>query len=263
MVANAKLKSDLLDKTGWASGTLYSKAAQVRKVLDMDTYEAIYLLALQHNLKLKRYGIADHIISRVRDLQLKYKSLSAPNGASNLSQSKNRRQSTLPKIIQIAPNVKLDDPLLPDDIKRSATEMASIYPLLYYLENSIRTFICKAMVKYYGPNWWSTVKPSLQQKVSEHKADDQKNSWHQKRGAREVDYLDFKDLKGVITKVRTRLAADNIIPREDWIDDLIDEVYPFRCVIAHMNPLKDLSKNALKVKVQYWNQQIKGVYKQL
>jgi hypothetical protein len=263
MVANSKLKAELIKKMHISQPTLYARANKIIEALDMDVDEAIYLLALQHKFKLKRYGLDVSTINHVRDLQLKYKSLPSQSSAAGAPAARPQRKDTLIKVLQIKGGLKLDDPLIPDNIKQAAHDMAAVYPLFYYLENSIRTFICKAMEKYYGTNWWTTVKPSLQQKVRDNQANDKKNSWHQKRGAREVDYLDFKELKGVITKARTRLVADQIIPAEDWIDDLIDEVYPSRCVLAHMNPLTALNINAVKVKVQFWQAQVKGVHKLL
>lgn len=263
MVADGKLKSDLLKRLEIAESTLYSKAAKIRARLDMDVDESIYLLALKSGMKLKRY-LSNEMMERVRDLQLRYDSVTKQPAQIAPSNAKRKRVSGQVNIIQMPSGVPIDDPLLPKSIMQDAKRMAAIYPWFYYLENSIRMFICTAMEKYEGSDWWKNVNPGLIKVVRKRKDNENRNAWHQKRSSREIDYLDFGDLIGVLSnKVRRQLKKDSILPSGDWIDVIIRAVRESRNVIAHMNPLTNDSVKSVEVRVKEWNKQVKAKYKDL
>jgi hypothetical protein len=259
MVANKNLKDDLRKRLKISQPTLYAKAKEVRDTIDMEVDESIYLFALMNGIKLGKYLDKD-TVNRIRDLQLKYNTSANANLPAKANSTVRRKGTEQPYIIKMPSGVVIDDPLLPRSIIQDAKRMAAIYPWFYYLENSIRSFVCAAMAKYEGTNWWNKVNSKLQNKVAGRKKIEEKNRWHQKRGDREVDYLDLSELKAAISnKARSRLVEDGILPKGNWLDILIDEVYESRCVIAHMNPLIRDSIDAVKVKVKQWNRQVKAI----
>jgi len=86
-------------------------------------------------------------------------------------------------------------------------------------------------------------------------ADEKKNSWHQRRGARPIDYLDLNQLPALMRKIEKEVVP-NIIPSLQWFDQLIEEVYKSRCVVCHMNPLDEVNIQAIKVRLIHWQNQI-------
>ena len=150
-----------------------------------------------------------------------------------------------------------EDILLTKTKLKEMAEMAEIYPYLYILENSIIEFIDKVMISQIGVNWWELQAPKyLRKDVQDRMADDKKDSWHQRRGARPIDYLDLKDLPRLVNKL-VRVIVPDIIPSLEWFKGLVDEVYKSRCVVCHMNPLDKNNINAVKVRFNHWQKQIK------
>lgn len=263
MAVDNKLKSDLLNRLSINHSTLYSRAARIRAKLDMDVDESIYLLALQEGMKIKRYLGRDKV-EKVREIQLKYNSVTPQPARAATIKASRKKSTNQTTIIKMPSGVPIDDPLLPASIKKDALRMAAIYPWFYYLENSIRTFIATAMDKYEGPDWWKDANPGLIRKVDKRKDNEHKNAWHQKRSGRDIDYLDFSDLMGLLSnKARKKLKNDGILPSGDWIDTIIRAVRESRNVIAHMNPLTQDSVKSVEVRVKEWSRQVKAKHKSL
>ena len=137
--------------------------------------------------------------------------------------------------------------------------MAEVFPFLYVMENSIRVFLTKALLKYCGNDWWNTHAKSLHNLIAERKKSEAKNAWHQKRSVQNIDYLDMKDLIVLANKVDTRLVTDGILPKRDWLKNIIEEVYESRCVLCHMNPLEDDSIRLIEVQYTKWTNQISAI----
>ena len=260
MVTNPEVKAALIKKLGISQSAMYALAKRKYHALYKTMVaEAIYVLALDSGVSLKK-ALDPEAAERIRKLHLEYNS-SASTTVSPVARTTGRKTFVTKSRVYKIP---YDDPLLTNQIRRDAEAMANVYPLFYYLENSIRSFVCTAMKKYCGEDWWDQqVKSDLRNKVKGLKETEHKNMWHQKRGDREVDYLDFKELKNVYSKIRARLVKDKIFSPEYWLDRLIDEVYASRCVIAHMNPLDADSIQAVKVKAKQWNKLIKAKYQDL
>jgi len=262
-MTNQKLKKDLLRKLGIQAPALSNRVNKLKSKLSMCTEDAVYLVAHKEGLKLERYLDPDNI-SRIRNLQVQFAAVTGDSGETAGEGQQRQKQASEPRVLRFASGFEAHDPLLEERVKNEVDQMARVYPYLYVLENSIRTFICTAMVKYHGPDWWNQqVKRQLKDKVRDLKTEEKRNAWHQRRGAREVDYLDFKELKTLINKIKPQLVRDQIIPKEDWINDLIDEVYPSRCVLAHMNPLSKDSIQGVKVRFKQWANVVKAKHKEL
>lgn len=88
-------------------------------------------------------------------------------------------------------------------------------------------------------------------------ANEKKNSWHQRRGDRPIDYLDLNQLKPLVNKYESLFVPD-IIPSLQWFSQLIDEMYQSRCVLCHMNPLNKDNISSVKLKYNQWQKQIKN-----
>jgi hypothetical protein len=158
------------------------------------------------------------------------------------------------RTIQISKNFKFSDPILSNVKITEAKEMASVYPLLYILENSIRVFIDRIYVANAGIDWWSTmpIKRDIKEKVEKHKMNEERNKWHQRRGANNLDYLDLIELKYFIN-FNPNYFIPIFFDSQEWFNIFLQEIYMSRCVLCHMNPLEKNNIKGLEVRFSQWN----------
>jgi len=249
---NKKLKQALLKKLNITPQALSQKIQKVKKEYPMMKEEAAYVIAHREGIDLSKF-LDQKEIQNIRQLM--------PQNVNNFivsNKTKQSRHSEKNITINISGEFKGTDPLLDEKLLNEAKEMAAIYPFLYVLENSIRQFICLSMEKYHGNNWWETVvKKDLRDDVRGKMDKEHINSWHQKRGAKPIDYLDMKDLPRLFSKIIKNISP-SIIPDFEWINQLIKEVYISRCVLCHMNPLNKDSITSIKLRFKQWQNQVKA-----
>ncbi|HBZ6637587.1 TPA: hypothetical protein MMJ96_003047 [Clostridium botulinum] len=128
--------------------------------------------------------------------------------------------------------------LLPDDIRKKGYEMAEIYTYLYAIENSLRLFIEKIGE---GNLYLSS---GLQRIVEEIKNNESKNLWLSVRGDLDLFYLDFKDLKTVIT-ANWDLFKE-CFPSQEFITSKIADIAECRNKVAHNSYIDKDERNLIK-----------------
>ena len=247
-----KLKKALLAKLKVSQQALSQRIQKTIKEFPMTREEAAYIIAHEEGIILNKYLDFQTIQNIQRLISQKTKNVTV------IRKNKNSKATIKNITINISNNFKSTDPLLDEKILNEAKQMATIYPLLYILENSMRQFLCLVMKKYHGENWWETmVAKELRIDAEDRMKDENKNKWHQKRGTRPIDYLDFNDLRRLFSKIISKVSP-TIIPDLEWINQLIKEVYISRCVLCHMNPLNKDSIDSVKLRFNHWQKQIKG-----
>lgn len=252
-MTNKKLREALLNKLDISSQALWQQCQKLKAQVPMTTEDATYIIAQRSGIILDKY-LGKEAIERVRAL---YQQL-IPVAHAPVKEMRGKVKDSIvkPRVIKIGKDIKFDDPILPQKKINEAIEMADIYPLIYVLENSAREFIDKIMTAQYGKNWWDLQVPEpLKKNVKKRMRDDEKNLWHQRRGARPIDYLDLKDLPDLMEIIEDSVAP-NIIPSAKWFRQLIEVVYKSRCVVCHMNPLDKNNIKAVEVQFNYWEKQI-------
>jgi hypothetical protein len=145
--------------------------------------------------------------------------------------------------------------------------MARVYPLLYVLENSIRELINRVMREAHGDDWWDTqlTKGKLKnvgQKASDRMRTEKKHTWHQRRGAHPIDYVDMLDLESLILSKQS-LFIPQIIPDRLWFEQFMRELYPSRNVVCHMNPLDSDNVHDMRLRVRKWEKLLKNARDQI
>lgn len=255
-MTNKELKTALLNKLDITSQALSLRVQKIKRQISISTEEATYLIAQGNGLILDKY-LDQEKLDRVRMLHQQL-SLIKSQAMVNRPQGKKQNKSVVPNIrtIVIAKEFTGNDPILPQIKLSEAKQMAAIYPLLYVLENSVREVIDRIMIKQHGPNWFDSQAPKgLKDKVSDRMADEQKNAWHQRRGARPIDYLDLDQLPALMRKI-DRFVVPTIIPSLEWFNQFVEEIYKSRCVLCHMNPLDQHNMQAVKLRLVQWQKQI-------
>lgn len=254
-MTNRKLRQALLKKLQITPQALSLRVKGVKKERPMTTTDATYVIAHKCGIPLDRF-LSSQDVDRVRSLMPVRQS--SFHDVSRQRTRGPRRFAEDQRIIVIGKEFRGTDPILPNRTLVEAKEMAAIYPLLYVLENSIREAIHRVMTRKYAVSWWDTKAPhDLKETVNKRMADENINSWHQRRGAHPLWYVDLNQLPAI---VRKNLAdfVPNIVPSVEWFSQFVADLYPSRCVLAHMNPLDRDNTTAVKLAFKKWQKQIKG-----
>lgn len=248
-----ELRNDLLRITQksrqWLS---YKKKGLVKKAV-ISADDALCLIAYEEGLPLEKY-LTSNELDRIREI-LKHLGGNKSQQVIIKSTSKKSTPPSEPRIIKILGEQDFSDPLLPVTKLNESREMASVYPLLYILENSIREFIVRSMEKKYGIDWWNYAPRDLRDTANKNMSNEKRNSWHQRRGARQIDYIDFIQLVGLV-RVLDKTVIPDVIPSIEWFSQLVTEVYQSRCVLCHMNPLDKDSIASIRLKFRQWQKQM-------
>ena len=256
-MTNKSLKKALLKKLDSSPQALSQRVKRIKKKSPMTTEEATYVIAHNEGIHIDKYLDRDMVASIRRIVQ----QIASQTSPSSVPKGKPRKKADVgveQRVIEIAKEFKFTDPILQDKKIYEAREMAAIYPLLYIFENSIREVIDKVMTSKYGKSWWNSKAPrGLKETVKGRMDDEKKHSWHQRRGARPIDYLDLNQLPALIRKIEKDVVP-NLIPSYEWLNQRIDEVYKSRCVICHMNPLDKDNIDSVKLRFKQWQKQVRN-----
>lgn len=246
MATNSKLRADLLAKLGVTPQRLSQRIAQVKRLYGpMTTEEGAYVLAHQEGLDLTKY-LDTATVDRIRSMLPKDGGQTTPTPA-----PKARARVAATKAIRIAPKLEVVDAMLPASVARDAAEMASVYPKLYVLENSLRNVINRVLTANHGKGWWASRAPAdVRKRVGDRKDAEGKKPWHGKRASHEIYYSDLGDLRKLIERNWDDFAG--IFPSRQWITQKLEELEPPRNVIAHNNPLSAKEQTRIELYSDDW-----------
>ena len=256
MATNKELKKALLEKLGITPQALSQRIQRMRDKSPMSTEEGTYLIAHMQGIRIDKY-LDEGQVKAIRELDRNFNTQVAP--PSRLKKNTSKKDST--RIIKFPEKFNTSDPLLDNTKLKEATEMAAIYPILYVLENSIRELIKRVMEANYGEHWWHEKtktgrSKSIGEKVKQRMANEQKNKWHQRRGAHPIYYTNLTDLKTLLSSNGSKFFP-HILSKKEWFLNLMDELEPSRNVLCHMNPLEPNNINDIKVKFERWQRLLK------
>ncbi len=228
----------------------------------MTTEDAQSLIAFEQGLNIDQY-LPPEKVAEIRQLH-NQDSGRAGNGSSATSRQRTGKTTTQAREIRFPNEFKATDPLLPSSKLTEAKAMASVYPLLYVLENSIRELIKRVMSDAHGEDWWDTQMSTAKLRevagkaAKRMKTEKTRHAWHQRRGAHPIDYVDFDDLNTII-RGKKNLFHPNIINDWEWFQhNFMKELVPSRNVVCHMNPLDSHNVSDIKTKFLRWEQLIKN-----
>jgi hypothetical protein len=256
-VTNRPLRRALLERLNVTPSALSQRVQGLKRQYAITTEDATYIIAQREGIILDKYLDKD-TINHVRGIIQQITHITQDTTIIAKLARKGKREAEKKQLVVVFPKeFTVTDPILEKRKLLEARDMAAIYPLLYVLENSIREVIDRLMANRYGNNWWDSKAGKLKDKVNERMSDEEKNSWHQRRGARPIDYLDLAQLPALVRQIQKDIVPD-IIPSIEWFTQFVDEVYKSRCVVCHMNPLDDTNIQAVKVKFIQWQRQIEA-----
>jgi hypothetical protein len=149
--------------------------------------------------------------------------------------------------------IALDDFSLPIRV-RAMTAMPA-YMAFFCLENAMRELVQERLQEKVGSEWWATAAPNpVKREVDKRRLKEGINRWHIDRGAHEIYYTNFGDLKSIMVSNWTHF--EDLFPDQNWIISRLDELEASRNIIAHSNVLDDREMVRLKLYLQDWTRQV-------
>lgn len=139
--------------------------------------------------------------------------------------------------------------------RRSALQALPAYLAFFCLENSARELVSERMAENHGVDWWAAkVSSAIRTKVDARRTKEGQHRWHAARGASEIFYTDFGDLKDIIQS--NWVDFSDLFPDQNWVISRLTELEASRNIIAHTNVLDDRELLRLRLYLQDWSRQV-------
>ena len=259
MYGSKELKEHLLEKLDVGPRQLRRLIANRAAELPSTNEQALYTLAHDNGLKLSHYLTADQI-AEVRGL---VQARPAPAAAPAKTNGSRAAKKSSPRTLSVSiANTKFGDiPGLKPSHANEAKAMAErVYPLLYVFENSVRDLIELVLKAKYGNDWWTAAVPLKVREAAEQlRTDEKKDTYHGKRGRRDIDYLLLTQLWKIINH-KWKDFEPLFPPGKHWVQSMIEnDMNVSRRPIAHMNLLEDDDIKNVETAFRKWVKNLEAV----
>lgn len=234
-----ELREHLQQKLGISSRHLRRLIANKAAELPSTNQQALFVLAHENAMRLTDYMTPEQI-AEVRTLVQGGMPVAVPSRA---DRTRTIRKASSPRIVSMTIGTEKygEVPALKSSHATEAKSMAErVYPLLYVFENSLRDLIELVLKAKYGDDWWTKAVPSkVREAADDLKEQEKKDTYHGKRGRRDIDYLLLTQLWKIVN--HNWKDFDSFFPPgKHWIQSVIEnDMNVARRPIAHMNPLED------------------------
>jgi hypothetical protein len=262
MYGTKELREHLLTKLGIGPRQLRRLIATRAAELPSTNEQGLFVLAHENGLKLSQYLTAEQI-GQVRQL---VQGRPTPPAAARLDGSRGARKATPRTVSMTIANTKFGEiPGLKPSHATEAKAMAErVYPYLYVFENSLRDLIELVLKARYGDTWWTTAVPQKVREVADDlKEQEKRDTYHGKRGRRNIDYLLLTQLWKIINH-KWKDFEPLFPPGKHWVQSMIEnDMNVSRRPIAHMNPLEDDDIKNVETAFRKWVKNLKAVAEKL
>lgn len=266
-----QVHSALQQKLGVTARAVNMRKTKLQGLVAMPDDVALYVEAQREGVPVHKWVKDADVLAQVASFAERVAAKEAParekpttGGSSTPAARRGRRASGTTVALTIA-GVRIGTlPGLKPSHAREAKVMAEkVYPALYIFENSVRDMIERVLEAEFGSDWWTkAVPPKVRQKADEHKAGEESDPWHGRRGNRELDYLLLSQLWDII-KHQWPLFAP-FFPDQAWVQTIITrDMNVSRRVLAHMNPLSADDISNVENAFRKWARQLQAVGGQL
>jgi hypothetical protein len=217
------------------------------------------VLAHQHGMTLQNYLTADQL-AEVRSLT---QGRQAPISASPPSKKPRESKSSSPRTVAMTIGTEKygEIPgLKPSHLTEAKAMAERVYPFLYVFENSVRDLIELVLRAKYGDGWWTAAVPAkVRDAADELKEQEKRDTYHGKRGRRDIDYLLLTHLWKIINH-KWKDFEPLFPPGKHWLQSLIqNDMNVSRRPIAHMNPLQDEDIKSVEEAFRRWTRNLQAV----
>lgn len=260
MATNAAVKKALLAKLDVTPQRLSQIAKKRKAELPMSTEQAVYTLAHENGVDLSKY-LGREETADVRTLVSQLRSGQRSDAPATNGKRTTTRPAPKPVAVSFV-GLKLGEiPGLKASHAKEAKAMADrVYPRMYLFENSVRDLIERVLSAKYGKDWWNVAVPlKVRETADQFKIEEKKDTWHGKRGRRDLDYLLLTQLWKII-KHKWKDFEPLFPQGQHWVQSLIEnDMNVSRRVIAHMNALEEDDIKGLEASFSKWVKHLKAV----
>jgi Swt1-like HEPN len=259
VATNKKIKAALLKKLGVTPQRLSQMTNARKRQLPMSTEHAVYTIAFENEIDIAKELDGDDT-AEVRRLVSGLRTNGSPGPPATTKRATTKGGGPKTVKVSIAGVIVGSIPALKAGHAAEAKQMSEkVYPTLYIFENSVRDLIERVLEKEFGKSWWTTAIPGIvQATAAKHKADEKKDPWHGRRGAREIDYVFVNDLWAIIKHQWKYFKP--FFPNQAWVETLItSDMNVSRRVLAHMNPLAADDVKNIEAAFRKWVRQLQAV----
>ncbi len=263
MATNRAVRAALLAELGVTPQRLSQLAAERKNLLPMSTEDAVYTIAVDNGIDISKL-LPEDDTARVRAIMAQLRSASQPNMSSTGKAKKARKSGgQMPQTQMAGIDIKGIPGLSPAHVAAAKRIAESAYPKLYLFENSLRGLIELVLSDHFGPDWWTKSVPAkVKNNASTRKQSEIKDAWHDRRGAREIDYVDLLDLWAIVNHQWSYFKG--LFPTKPWIESLIaSDMNISRRQVAHMNPIAADDVKNVEAAFRKWIRQLRGVSQQI
>ena len=258
MYGTKELREHLEQKLGFSDRHMRRLIADKAAELPSTKEQALFVIAHENRIRLQDYMTPEQIAD-VRSLVQGAPAAAAPAKANG---SRPTRTSKPKAVTVTIANVDVGEiPGLKASHAKEAKAMGErVYPTMYLFENSVRDVIELVLKGKYGSAWWTAAVPvKVREQAEQFARDEKKDTWHSKRGRRQIDYLQLPQLWKIIHAKWKDFEP--LFPQgQAWVQSMIEnDMNVSRRVIAHMNPLEADDIASLEASFRKWVKHLKAV----
>jgi hypothetical protein len=139
-------------------------------------------------------------------------------------------------------------------ILASARRMASVYVLIFSLENSARELIADRLRDRKGADWWDSVPNSIRKKVEDLRAKEKLNRYHTDRSTELLGYTFFGNLAQIIIANWTDFS--DLFPDQAWVTSRFNDLELSRNIVMHTGILPEFEIERVESIARDWLRQV-------
>jgi Swt1-like HEPN len=260
MYGEKELRDHLRAKLGVGDRQLRRLIAAKAGELPSTNQQALWALAHENRMRLANYLTAEQI-AEVRNLVPSRPAPATAKQSNGRAAPVRRKPSARTVAMTIGLEKHGEIPALKPLHATEAKAMAErVYPLLYVFENSLRDLIEVVLKAKYGDDWWTKAVPSkVREAADDLKQKETKDTYHGKRGRRDIDYLLLTQLWKIVNN-KWKDFEPLFPPGKHWVQSVIEnDMNVSRRPIAHMNPLEDDDIKNVETTFRKWVRNLQAV----
>jgi hypothetical protein len=139
-------------------------------------------------------------------------------------------------------------------ILSAANRMASVYILIFCLENSARELIADRLRDRKGADWWNYVPAKIRSKVEELRSREKSNRYHTERSTELLGYTFFGNLAQTI--IANWDEFSDLFPDQSWVTSRFNDLELSRNIIMHTGILPQIEVDRVESISRDWMRQV-------
>jgi len=251
-----ELMQALVAKTGLKPPTIYAKIAEIARADGNSCSNLVYALEYAHQNGLNPQKFTD------QDTLHEYREFrrSRPGEPTVITKTQIIPEKRVAGVKFVA-DPDIPEINLPAEKVSEAKRMATVYPYIYVLENSVRELIKTTLEATHGADWWNICAPKETiNKASERRDKQGASRYYGTKGPHPIYLVDLDDLRN--TMIRNWKDFEPELPKlpnsQAWVINTLQIIEEVRNIVAHNNPISNDDEQKLKVYFKEWGKRIRN-----